>query len=82
VDLTNGFYSNDAIDSWLVRAAPDGSFSMASYKALTATVARRPMPVASPPLAHPNSLGLRALPQFQEQIPAERNAWLSSSRQQ
>ena len=41
VDPTNGFYANDAIDSWLVRVAPDGSFSisMASYKTLTATVA-------------------------------------------
>jgi uncharacterized protein (TIGR03437 family) len=30
-----GFYTNDATDSWLVRVAPDGSFSMVSYKTLT-----------------------------------------------
>jgi len=36
VDRTNGFYVNDAIDSWLVKVAADGSFSMASYKSLTA----------------------------------------------
>jgi uncharacterized protein (TIGR03437 family) len=36
VDPTNGFYVNDAIDSWLVKVAADGSFSMASYKSLTA----------------------------------------------
>ena len=34
-----GFYANDAIDSWLLKIAPDGSFSMDSYKTLTATVA-------------------------------------------
>ena len=39
VDPTNGFYANDAIDSWLVKVAPDGSFSMASYKTLTAAEA-------------------------------------------
>jgi uncharacterized protein (TIGR03437 family) len=37
VDPSNGFYANDAIDSWLVKVAPDGSFSRASYKTLTAT---------------------------------------------
>ena len=39
VDPTNGFYTNDAIDSWLVKVAPNGSFSMVSYKALTAAAA-------------------------------------------
>ena len=39
VDPTNGFYANDAIDSWLVKVAADGSFSMASYKTLTAVEA-------------------------------------------
>jgi hypothetical protein len=32
----NGFYANDASDSWLVKVAPDGSFALASYKSLTA----------------------------------------------
>ena len=36
VDPAKGFYANDAIDSWLVKVAPDGSFSTVSYKALTA----------------------------------------------
>jgi uncharacterized protein (TIGR03437 family) len=35
VDPANGFYANDAIDSWLVKVAPDGSFAMVSYKSLT-----------------------------------------------
>ena len=35
VNPTSGFYGNDAIDSWLVKVAPDGSFAMASYKSLT-----------------------------------------------
>jgi len=39
VDPNNGFYVNDAIDSWLVKVAPDGSFSKASYKTLTAAEA-------------------------------------------
>ena len=39
VDPTNGFYVNDAIDSWLVKVAPDGSFSKTSYKTLTAAEA-------------------------------------------
>ena len=33
------FYSVDATDSWLVRVAPDGSFSMVSYKSLTSAEA-------------------------------------------
>jgi uncharacterized protein (TIGR03437 family) len=32
---SGGFYTNDATDSWLVRVAPDGSFSLVSYKTLT-----------------------------------------------
>jgi hypothetical protein len=36
VDPTNGFYTNDTIDSWRVKMTPDGSFSKASYKSLTA----------------------------------------------
>ncbi len=35
VDPFGGFFQNDAIDSWLVKVAPDGSFSMVSYKTLT-----------------------------------------------
>jgi uncharacterized protein (TIGR03437 family) len=35
VDPKNGFYANDAIDSWLVKITPDGALSMVSYKALT-----------------------------------------------
>jgi len=35
VDPKNGFFANDAIDSWLVRVAPDSQFSTVSYKALT-----------------------------------------------
>jgi uncharacterized protein (TIGR03437 family) len=35
VDPVNGFYANDAVDSWLVKVALDGSFSIASYKKLT-----------------------------------------------
>ena len=36
VDPQNGFYANDAVDSWLVKVAPDGSFTKASYKTLMA----------------------------------------------
>jgi len=39
VDPVSGFYANDAIDSWLVRVASDGSFGMVSYKALTSAEA-------------------------------------------
>ncbi len=39
VDPQNGFYANDAIDSWLVKIAPGGAVSMASYKALTSAEA-------------------------------------------
>jgi uncharacterized protein (TIGR03437 family) len=35
VDPRAGFFVNDAIDSWLVKVAPDGTFSMVSYKTLT-----------------------------------------------
>jgi len=42
VDPTKGFYANDATDSWLVRVAPDGSFSVASYKTLTTPEAPAP----------------------------------------
>jgi len=35
VDPTNGFYANDAIDSWLVKVTPSGVSSMVSYKTLT-----------------------------------------------
>jgi uncharacterized protein (TIGR03437 family) len=45
VDPDAGFYSNDATDSWLVRVAPDGSFSMVSYKTLTS--AEAPAPTAA-----------------------------------
>lgn len=36
VDPKTGFFANDAMDSWLVKVAPDGTFSMVSYKTLTA----------------------------------------------
>lgn len=39
VDPQAGFFQNDAMDSWLVKVAPDGTFSMVSYKTLTATEA-------------------------------------------
>jgi uncharacterized protein (TIGR03437 family) len=39
VDPVQGFYANDAIDSWLVKVAPDASFSLISYKTLTAAEA-------------------------------------------
>jgi len=39
VDPVNGFYANDATDSWLVKVAPDGSFRSASYKSLLASEA-------------------------------------------
>src|SRR5260370_38047028 len=42
VDPLAGFYLNDAIDSWLVKVAPDGTFSMASYKTLTSPEAPAP----------------------------------------
>jgi len=35
VAAANGFYVNDATDSWLVKVATDGSVSMVSYKKLT-----------------------------------------------
>lgn len=39
VDPVRGFYANDAIDSWLVKVAPDGSTAVASYKTLTSAEA-------------------------------------------
>ncbi len=39
VDPVNGFYANDSTNSWLVRVAPGGAFSMASYPALLASQA-------------------------------------------
>jgi uncharacterized protein (TIGR03437 family) len=39
VSPTDGFYANDATDSWLVRVARDGSFATVSYKALTSAEA-------------------------------------------
>ena len=42
VDPARGFYANDAVDSWLVKVSPDGSFSIASYKTLTAAEAPAP----------------------------------------
>ena len=33
------FFTNDATDSWLVKVAPDGSFSTVSYKSLTSAEA-------------------------------------------
>ncbi len=36
VDPLSGFFHNDAMDSWLIKVAPDGAFSMVSYKTLTA----------------------------------------------
>ena len=36
VDPAQGFYGNDATDSWLVKVTPDGSYSFISYKTLTA----------------------------------------------
>ena len=35
VDPKNGFFANDAIDSWLVKVAPGGSVSTVSYRVLT-----------------------------------------------
>lgn len=35
VDPKKGFLANDAIDSWLVKVAPDGAVSMVSYATLT-----------------------------------------------
>ncbi len=35
VDPVNGFYGNDAINSWLVKVTPGGGVSMASYPTLT-----------------------------------------------
>ncbi len=35
VDPVNGFYANDATNSWLVRVTPGGSESMAEYSELT-----------------------------------------------
>jgi uncharacterized protein (TIGR03437 family) len=34
VDPLTGFYGHDTVDSWLVRVAPTGTFSIASYKTL------------------------------------------------
>jgi uncharacterized protein (TIGR03437 family) len=42
VDPTKGFYANDAADSWLVKVAQDGSYSVVSYKTLTAAEAPAP----------------------------------------
>jgi len=39
VDPKSGFYAHDATDSWLVKVAPDGSFSKVSYKVLTSAEA-------------------------------------------
>jgi outer membrane protein assembly factor BamB len=36
VDPDQGFYGNDATDSWLVKVKPDGSFAKVSYRQLTA----------------------------------------------
>jgi uncharacterized protein (TIGR03437 family) len=35
VDPVNGFYANDATNSWLVKVTPGGSVNMASYQTLT-----------------------------------------------
>ena len=35
VDPVNGFYANDATNSWLVKVTPGGSVTMASYQTLT-----------------------------------------------
>ena len=42
VDPGASFYARDAIDSWLVKVGPDGSFQTVSYKALTAADAPGP----------------------------------------
>jgi uncharacterized protein (TIGR03437 family) len=42
VDPKSGFFQNDVIDSWLLKVTPDGSYSMVSYKTLTAPEAPAP----------------------------------------
>jgi uncharacterized protein (TIGR03437 family) len=42
VDTTNGFYGNDATNSWLVEITAGGAVSMASYPTLTASQAPSP----------------------------------------
>lgn len=42
VNPTNGFYFSDAANSWLVRVAPDGAVTKASYRDLTAGQAPGP----------------------------------------
>jgi len=39
VVTSNGFYGNDATDSWLVKITPGGAISMASYRSLTSSQA-------------------------------------------
>ena len=42
VDPVNGFYANDATNSWLVRVTPGAAVTMASYPVLTAQQASAP----------------------------------------
>jgi uncharacterized protein (TIGR03437 family) len=42
VDPVNGFYANDAINSWLVKVTPAGAVTMASYLTLTSPEAPGP----------------------------------------
>jgi len=55
VEPNASFYANDATDSWLVKVAPDGSFSTVSYKSLTS---------AEAPAASANCLGTFAVAQL------------------